>query len=118
MDALWEGNEAAASDLMSDLLWKTISYMDYHEDYYHAFLADIFVGRGYGVESNKERRLGRPDIQLTDNVNRRVLIIEAKKSDRKETKYGAPQDASKSGICSKSGCRETVVTAGAAGMSV
>jgi len=34
------------------------------------------------VESNKEHGLGRPDIKLTDYRNRRVLIIEAKKSDR------------------------------------
>lgn len=81
MTALWTGDEEAASKTISDFLWQTISYMDYHEDYYHAFLAGIFVGRGYAVESNKERGLGRPDIKLTDRQNRRVLIIEAKKSD-------------------------------------
>ena len=81
MDALWSGNEAAASKAISDFLWDTISYMDYHEDYYHAFLAGIFVGRGYEVESNKERGLGRPDILLRDQPNRRALIIEAKKSE-------------------------------------
>ena len=83
MDALWAGDEAAASKAISDFLWQTISYNDYHEDYYHAFLAGIFVGRGYEVESNKERGLGRPDILLTDDANRRALIIEAKKSDSK-----------------------------------
>ena len=67
---------------MSDLLWNTISYNDYHEDYYHAFLAGIFVGRGYSVESNKEKGLGRPDIFLKDRRNRRAIIIEAKKSDK------------------------------------
>ena len=81
MEALWSGDEAAASKAISDFLWQTISYMDYHEDYYHAFLAGIFVGRGYEVESNKERGLGRPDIRLIDDDNRRILIIEAKKSD-------------------------------------
>ena len=81
MDALWSGDEVAASKLISDFLWQTISYMDYHEDYYHAFLAGIFVGRGYAVESNKEHGLGRPDILLLDDDNRRALIIEAKKSD-------------------------------------
>ena len=80
MDMLWNGDEAGASQAISDLLWNTISYNDYHEDYYHAFLCGIFVGRGYGVESNKERGLGRPDILLTDRRNRRALIIEAKKS--------------------------------------
>lgn len=81
MEALWTGEEDAASEALSDFLWQTISYMDYHEDYYHAFLAGIFVGRGYGVESNKERGLGRPDIKLIDDDNRRALIIETKKSD-------------------------------------
>lgn len=80
MDALWSGDEAAASEAISDFLWQTISYMDYHEDYYHAFLTGLFVGRGYTVESNKEHGLGRPDIKLMDSDNRRALIIEAKKS--------------------------------------
>ena len=70
--------------MISNLLWKTISYMDYHEDHYHASLAGIFVGRGYEVESNKERGLSRPDILLTDDANWRILIIEAKKSERKD----------------------------------
>lgn len=81
MDALWNEDEDKASEIFSDLLWDTISYMDYHEDYYHAFLAGIFVGRGYGVESNKEHGLGRPDIKLKDKRNRRALVIEAKKAD-------------------------------------
>lgn len=78
--ALWESDEEEASRIISDLLWYTISYNDYHEDYYHSFLAGIFVGRGYYVESNKEKGLGRPDILLKDKRNRRAIIIEAKKS--------------------------------------
>lgn len=81
-DALWSGDEEGATKAVSDLLWKTISYNDYHEDYYHAFLVGTFVGRGYEVESNKEKGLGRPDILLKDDDNRRAIIIEAKKSDR------------------------------------
>lgn len=80
LKALWEGDGDAASKFVSDLLWNTISYNDYHEDYYHAFLAGIFVGRGYAVLSNDERGLGRPDILLKDKKNRRALIIEAKRS--------------------------------------
>lgn len=83
MEALWNSDEQGAAKVISDLLWKTISYNDYHEDYYHAFLAGIFVGLGYEVESNKEKGLGRPDIILKDDDNRRVIIVEAKKS-RKE----------------------------------
>jgi len=83
MQALWAGDAETASALMSDLLWKTISYMDYHEDYYHAFMAGLFVDRGYETQSNKERGLGRPDLQLFDVDNRRAMIIEVKKSDSK-----------------------------------
>ncbi|MDO4804509.1 MAG: PD-(D/E)XK nuclease domain-containing protein [Lachnospiraceae bacterium] len=80
IDALWEGNETLATEIISRLLWETISYNDYHEDYYHAFLTGVFVGRGYSVDSNKEKGLGRPDILLKDRRNRRAIIIEAKKS--------------------------------------
>ena len=78
MNALWNSDMDEITGLMSDLLWDTISYNDYHEDYYHAFLAGILVGRGYSVESNKEKGLGRPDILLKDKKNRRAIIIEAK----------------------------------------
>ena len=81
MEALWGGDEAAASEQLSDFLWDTISYHDYHEDYYHAFLAGIFVGLGYGVSSNREQGLGRTDLVLRDKKNRRALIVEAKRSD-------------------------------------
>lgn len=83
IDAFWSCDERTASRTISDLLWKTISYNDYHEDYYHAFLAGAFVGLGYEVESNKEKGLGRPDILLKDDDNRRAIIIEAKRSCRR-----------------------------------
>ena len=82
--SLWEKDENTAGKVLSGLLWNTISYNDYHEDYYHAFLAGVFVGRGYEVESNKESGLGRPDILLKDRRNRRAIIIESKKSKKKE----------------------------------
>ena len=69
MHALWGGDTEAASALMSDLLWKTISDMDYHEDYYHAFMAGWFVDRGYETKSDKER--GLAGLQLLDADNRR-----------------------------------------------
>ena len=80
MEAFWNKDEKEAGKIVSELLWRTISYNDYHEDYYHAFLAGAFVGMGYEVESNKEKGLGRPDILLKDDDNRRAIIIEAKKS--------------------------------------
>ncbi len=85
MDALWNGDEEEAGRIISELLWRTISYNDYNEDYYHAFLAGVFVGIGYEVESNKEKGLGRPDIILKDDDNRRAIIIEAKKTDKESS---------------------------------
>lgn len=41
------------------------------------------MGLGYEVESNKEKGLGRPDMVLKDEDNRRAIVIETKKS-RKE----------------------------------
>ena len=82
INTLWDSDAARATEIISELLWDTISYNDYHEDYYHAFLAGVFVGRGYSVESNKENGLGRPDILLKDRKNRRAIIIEAKKSEK------------------------------------
>ena len=84
MDAFWSGDTDAATQLMSDFLFDTISFHDYHEDYYHAFITGIFVGLGYGVKSNHEQGLGRTDITLTDKRKRRALVIEAKKSDSEE----------------------------------
>lgn len=84
IEALWRGDEQEASEAISNLLWKTISYNDYHEDYYQAFLAGAFVGLGYEVESNKEKGLGRPDIFLKDDDNRRVIIIETKRSKKED----------------------------------
>ena len=84
MEALWNGQEDRASDILSDLLFETISYMDYHEDYYHAFVAGIFAGRGFIPQSNKEKGLGRPDVELRDRRNRRMMIIECKKAEKKD----------------------------------
>ena len=81
MIAFWSGDADTATKLVSDFLFDTISFHDYHEDYYHAFLTGIFVGLGYGVKSNHEQGLGRTDITLTDKRNRRALVIEAKKTD-------------------------------------
>ena len=53
MDSLWSGKEEEASSIISKILRQTISYHNYKEDYYHAFLAGIFVGIGYPVESDR-----------------------------------------------------------------
>ena len=47
---------------------------------YHAFLAGLFTGAGYAVESNHEYGLGRPDLVVRDRKNRRIIMIEIKYS--------------------------------------
>ena len=84
MAAFWDKDISSATQILSDFLWETISYNDYHEDYYHAFLAELFVGMGYSVDSNKESGLGRFDVLVKDRRNRRAMLIEAKKSNSKE----------------------------------
>lgn len=76
MDALWNKQENEASQLITGLLWDTISY--------HAFITGIFAGGAYSVKSDQENGLGRTDIVIRDRKNRRAVIIEAKKSKQKK----------------------------------
>lgn len=78
--AVWNRDTDAIEAEMSKLLRKTISYHDYGEDYYHAFLAGIFAGAGYQVESNKEHGEGRSDIIIKDYAKDRIAVFEAKYS--------------------------------------
>lgn len=77
-DAVWSGNSESITYEMNKLLRKTISYHDYREDFYHAFLAGIFAGAGYMVDSNKEHSEGRSDVVVYDTINARVAVFEAK----------------------------------------
>ena len=58
----------------------TISYHDYREDFYHAFLAGIFTGAGYLVGLNREHGEGRSDIVICDPNHSRASIFEVKYS--------------------------------------
>ena len=77
-DAVWNGDREGITKEMNALLRRTISYHDYREDFYHAFLAGIFTGAGYMVDSNKEHGEGRSDVVVYDSINARVAIFEAK----------------------------------------
>lgn len=83
-DAVWTGNADILTKEIGTLLRMTISYRDYKEDFYHAFLAGIFAGAGYVVESNKEHGEGRSDIVIYDDYEGKVAIFEAKKSQNPE----------------------------------
>ena len=77
-DAVWSGDTETLTAEMNKLLRKTISYHDYREDFYHAFLAGIFTGAGYSVESNREHGEGRSDVLIKNPRNARIAIFEAK----------------------------------------
>lgn len=79
-DAVWKKDTETATKEMNKLLRKTISYHDYKEDFYHAFLAGIFAGAGYSVESNREHGEGRSDIVIYNDVTGQVAVFEAKYS--------------------------------------
>lgn len=76
--AVWNGDSGNLTKEMNVLLRRTISYHDYKEDFYHAFLAGIFTGAGYMVDSNKEHGEGRSDVVVYDPINSRVAVFEAK----------------------------------------
>ena len=78
--AVWSGDSEVVTEEMGKLLRRMISYHDYREDFYHAFLAGIFAGAGYMVESNREHGEGRSDVTVHDPVNGRVAVFEVRYS--------------------------------------
>lgn len=87
--AWWNGEEEKLTNLLTDILFATISYYDYREDYYHAFLVGLFSGVGYRVSSNKESGTGRADVIVKDPKKRRAIVIEVK---RAKTKLAMEKD--------------------------
>ena len=78
--ALWEKDDKKLSQILSDLLFTTISYHDYSESFYHAILIGLLSKAGYIVESNFENGLGRSDIAVKDRGARKAVVIEVKVS--------------------------------------
>ena len=78
----WSGEDEKLTKDVSDILFDTISYFDYKEDYYHAFVAGLFSGAGYEVKSNSEQGKGRADIIVKERRLRRAIVIEAKWHDK------------------------------------
>ena len=79
-DAMWSGDAETLTAEINKLLYKTISYHDYKEDFYHAFLTGILAGSGYEVESNREHGEGRSDIVVFHPDRPQVVLFEAKYS--------------------------------------
>ena len=78
VDAMWSGDAETLTAEINKLLYKTISYHDYKEDFYHAFLTGILAGSGCAVESNREHGEGRSDIVMYHPDRPQVVLFEAK----------------------------------------
>ena len=78
-EALWNGDTNTLSAVISSYLRRTISYYDYNENFYHAFLAGLLSGvKGQSVESNKEYGEGRADIIVRNNFLSKAVVLELK----------------------------------------
>lgn len=77
-DALWSCNCEGLQEHLRNILLDTISYYNYHENYYHALLVGLLLNGPYRIRSNAEMGNGRSDIVMKDDRNRRVVIIEVK----------------------------------------
>ena len=75
-NAFIEGDAKTIEEEISEALFETISYHDYGEDFYHGFMAGLLNTLGnYGVRSNREAGLGRPDITLIPARRKDPYII-------------------------------------------
>ena len=82
--AMWHRDEQTASEMLTKILWNSISYFDYGEDYYHGMLNGIFTARGFNPDSNDEAGLGRLDLRVRNRPERTFLLLEFKRSEKLE----------------------------------
>lgn len=80
-DAVWNEDAGRMTELISDYLYDTISYFDYHENYYHAFMAGLLSGNNNIVKSNDEVGMGRADLIVKNKAKRCVAIFELKRAE-------------------------------------
>ena len=78
--SIWEKDAESLSALLSEYLERSISYYDYSESFYHAFVSGLMSASGYKVLSNRESGTRRPDLIITDVRGRRSAIFEFKVS--------------------------------------
>ena len=92
-EAIWNGDEAELSSILSDYLEMSISYYDYSESFYHAFVAGLLASSPYRVLSNRESGIGRPDLLLVDSKSRRAAVLEFKIAGSDEDMKAAAEEA-------------------------
>lgn len=79
-EAIWACDCERLQEQLRNILLDTISYYDYHENYYHALLVGLLLNSTCHIRSNAEMGAGRSDIVVEDDRNRRTAIIEVKRS--------------------------------------
>ena len=82
--AMWNKDEQTASEMLTKILWNSISYFDYGEEYYYGMLNGIFTSRGFAPDSNDEAGLGRLDLRVKDRAKRAFLLLEFKRSEKEK----------------------------------
>ena len=77
--AIWNGDTETITDELCGFLGDSISFYDYHEIFYHAFLTGLLSGvKGISVKSNSETGTGRADVVLQYPRKGLVAIFEFK----------------------------------------
>ena len=95
-NAVWSGDAEKLTVEISKFLGDTISYHDYKEDFYHAFLAGLLSGvAGMKVESNRETGTGRSDVILKNPRMARVAVFEFKHANTEKQMHSKCDEAVK-----------------------
>lgn len=81
--AMEDGNAEKMTEILSGQLFRTISFYDNAENFYHGFLAGILSqSENYLVKSNRESGNGRSDIMVkSPSLRGRSFVLEVKVSD-------------------------------------
>lgn len=81
--AMEEGNARKMADILNDQLFRTISFYDSAENFYHGFLTGILSqSENYLVKSNRESGNGRSDIVVkSPSLRGKSFVMEVKVSD-------------------------------------
>ena len=81
--AMEAGNAQRMTAILNGQLFRTISFYDSAENFYHGFIAGILSqGENYLVKSNRESGKGRSDIMVrSPSMRGRSFILEVKVSD-------------------------------------
>lgn len=81
-DAMEDGDAEKVRDILNGQLFRTISFFDNAENFYHGFLAGILSqSENYLVKSNRESGNGRSDIMIkSPSLRGRAFVLELKVS--------------------------------------